>query len=90
MALGWRACTALALLIVLTQPAWPSDKRKPSGATKVAHTRYQAADIYSRRALRRARTIVMLKLLDLREAHLERVRKAIERRLPIEQILDDH
>ncbi len=88
MALGWRACLALALIIVLTQPAWPSDKRKPSGATKLAHTPYPA-DIYSRRALRRARTILMLKLLDLREAHLERVRKAIERRLPIEQILDD-
>lgn len=89
MPLQWRACLALALIIVLTQPAWPSDKRKLAGATKLAHTPYAAADLYSRRALRRARTILMLKLLDLREARLERVRKAIERRLPVEQILDD-
>ena len=89
MPLGWRACLALALVIVLTQPVWPSDKRKPPSANKLAHTPYAAADLYSRRALRRARTILLLKLLDLREARLDRVRKAIERRLPIEQILDE-
>jgi len=54
----------------------------------MAQNRYTAADVYSRRALRRARTILLLKLLELREARLERVRKAIERRLPVEELLD--
>lgn len=88
MPLKWRACLALASIIVLTQPAWASDKRKPARARIMAQNRYTAADVYSRRALRRARTILLLKLLELREARLERVRKAIERRLPVEELLD--
>jgi len=40
-------------------------------------------DLYSRRALRRARTILQLKLLELREEHLDRVRRVIEKRLPL-------
>ena len=87
MPLKWRACLALASIIVLTQPASASDKRKPARATTPAQ-RYAGVEVYSRRALRRARTILLLKLFELREARLERVRKAIERRLPIEQILD--
>jgi hypothetical protein len=46
-----------------------------------------AAEIYSARALRRARTILQLKLLELRKEHLERVRKAIERHVPVDELL---
>ncbi len=38
-------------------------------------------EIYSRRALRRARIILQLKLLELREEQLDRVRRAVERRI---------
>jgi hypothetical protein len=38
-------------------------------------------EIYSRRALRRARIILQLKLLELHAMQLERVRKAVERAL---------
>ncbi len=49
----------------------------------------RAADIYSRRALRRARIILQLKLLELRSERLERVRKAIERHIPVDEIFKD-
>ena len=45
-------------------------------------------DIYSRRALRRARIILQLKLLELREEQLDRVRRAVERRIPIDRLLN--
>ena len=43
----------------------------------------QSLDMYSRRALRRARTILQLKLLELREERLDRARRVIEKRLPL-------
>jgi len=45
-----------------------------------------ALDIYSRRALRRARTILQLKLFELREERLDRVRRIIEKRLPLNSL----
>lgn len=48
-----------------------------------------AGALYSRRALRRARIILQLKLLELRSERLERVRKAVERRIPIDELLKD-
>ena len=44
--------------------------------------------LYSARALRRARLIVQLQLLELRKAHLERVRRAIEAHLPVDRIIE--
>ena len=38
-------------------------------------------NIYSRRALRRARIILQLKLLELHELQLDRVRRAVERQI---------
>lgn len=48
-----------------------------------------AEDLYSRRALKRARTILELKLMELRAEHLERLRKALEKHLPIDQLLKE-
>jgi hypothetical protein len=45
-------------------------------------------EIYSRRALRRARIILQLKLLELREEQLDRVRRAVERGIPIDRLLN--
>ena len=41
-------------------------------------------ELYSRRALRRAKIILQLKLLELRQEQLDRVRRAVERHLPID------
>jgi len=43
--------------------------------------------MYSRRALRRARTILQLKLLELHEERLDRIRRVIEKHLPISVLL---
>lgn len=43
--------------------------------------------LYSPRALRRARIILQLKLLELRKERLERIRRAIEQGLPLDSIL---
>lgn len=43
---------------------------------------------YSQRARRRAQALLRLRLLELREAGLERVREAIERHLPVDSLFD--
>jgi hypothetical protein len=48
-----------------------------------------ASDLFSRQALRRTRIILQLKLLELRSERLERVRKAIEKGIPIDELLKD-
>lgn len=65
-----------------------------TGAVSPAHRRalhrpesLRASDIYSTRALRRVRTVLQLKLLELRKARLERVLRAIERGIPVDDIL---
>ena len=65
---------------------------RADAAGKAAHAKVRpapppAAGLYSTRALRRAKIILQLKLLELRSEHLERVRRAIERRLPVDEIL---
>lgn len=78
----------------------------PPAAAKVPHHRHtargtrpapssarllQADKLYSRRALRQARTILELKLMELRLERLERVRKALEHHVPIDRLLEqDH
>jgi hypothetical protein len=44
--------------------------------------------LYSIRARRRAQALLRLRLLEMREAGLERVRAVIERRLPIDSLFD--
>lgn len=81
MYLRYRAGLVLTSLLVASAAA---------GWAKPVHQhRLRADEIYSRRALLRARVILQLKLLELRSERLERVRKAIERRIPIDQLLKD-
>ncbi|HEY8312627.1 MAG TPA: hypothetical protein VIG51_00515 [Candidatus Baltobacteraceae bacterium] len=82
---GYRAALALTSLILLGSPAWACDKRT-ARANAGPQPHYAAADLYSKRALRRARIILQLKLLELREARLERVREALERNAPIDEL----
>jgi hypothetical protein len=43
--------------------------------------------LYSPRALRRAKLLLQFRMLELRKARLERVRKAIEDRIPVDDLL---
>lgn len=68
--------TATWLLILPCSPVSAKDKHQPA-ATKVA----PAVDLYSARALRRARAILELRLLELKAERLACVRAALERTL---------
>lgn len=72
--------TALALTSLLLLAAAPAHHQR-------RHAAAPSIDLYSARALRRARTILQLKLLEIRKARLERVRRALERGLPVDQIV---
>ena len=87
--------TALALTLALTA-SLPAAARAPGRRNAVHHHARVAGSVsispdglYSRRALRRARTILELKLLELRSERLERVRKALEKHIPIDELLKD-
>ena len=60
-----------------------------SGAAPVRPVQHPAAvsGLYSARALRRARIILQMRLLELRAARLERVRRAVERHFAADRIL---
>lgn len=77
---------ALGILIFgcASAPALAKHSRHHARASRTATP---SIDMYSRRALRRARTILQLKLFELREERLDRVRRVIEKRLPISTLL---
>ncbi len=80
----YRAALALTSLCLLA--ASPNHHRHARHARPAAAARASVGvEIYSRRALRRARTILQLKLMELRALQLERIRKAIERVLEADQ-----
>lgn len=90
MAPRYRAALALTLALAASLPADANAARRPHAK----HHAYAAAAapsvIYSRRALRRAKIILELKLMELRAERLERVRKAIQRHVPIDEILREN
>jgi len=88
----YRAALALtSVLLIAAPPATTAAPLHPphrrTAGLRAAADPPPAAVLYSRRALRRARTILQLKLLELRAERLERVRKAIERHVPIDTLL---
>lgn len=86
---GYRAVLALTLAAACTlglaYPAAASGPRKPRPVSVRAMP--SPRDLYSPRALRRARIILQLQLLELRAERLERVRKAIERNMPVDRLI---
>lgn len=78
MPIRYRIGTALTSLVLAALPP-PSAGAAP--CTPHAQT-FVSAPPYSARALRRARRILELRLLELREERLERVRSVVIRRLP--------
>ena len=86
MHIAMRATAALSLAILFCGPASASTRVGPHrGAHRAA--REASLSLYSIRARRRARTILQLELLELQKAHLDRVRQALQKRIPIDQLL---
>jgi hypothetical protein len=56
-------------------------------ATNVARS-IAAGDLYSLRARKRMQTYLKLRLMELREAELDRVADVLRRRLPVEALLE--
>jgi hypothetical protein len=67
----------------------PSTPKPPSPRPVVRHSPLpsHAPDLYSLRARRRFASYLRLRLLELREAGLERAARAVERRLSIDDLL---
>lgn len=90
MAPRYRAALALTLALAATLAASAAlPKHRHRGGKTEPASRLTADELYSRRALRKARIILELKLMELRAERLERVRKALERHLPIDKLLED-
>ena len=87
----YRAALALTLALTASLPAVAKTPQhhRPSHRRTAAAASISAEDLYSRRALRRARIILELKLMELRSEHLERVRRDLEKHVPIDQLLND-
>jgi hypothetical protein len=72
------ALAAIVLAGVPTHPPSPS----PSGSAASPAPPLTPEELFSPRALRRARLLIQMRLLQLREQQLECVREALLRRLP--------
>ena len=92
MAPRYRAALALTLALaasIAAGAAVPKHRHTAFRKAPAAAAPLPADEIYSRRALRKARIILELKLMELRAERLERVRKAIERHIPIDKLLEN-
>jgi hypothetical protein len=88
---------ALLVLFNSTTPATPAGSASvPPGRparspapTPAPAFRPAAAALYSRRSRRLVQSYLRLKLLEMREADLERARKVVERKLGIKSLLGE-
>ncbi len=78
--IGWVAFVLCAFISFGASA--PADAKHSRTRARAHSTPAPSLDMYSRRALRRARTILQLKLLELREERLDRARRVIEKNLP--------
>lgn len=86
MHVSMRAASALLLAILLGAAASASTKGA-GGRFSARQAAARPLDIYSFRARRRAALIIQMELLEMRKARLERVREVIQKRLPIDLLL---
>jgi hypothetical protein len=97
MTIRYRVGAALTSLLLLLAAGSPANAKPVHHKHRQRHRLAESpivaplppGDLYSRRALRRARIILQLKLLELRAERLDRVRKAIEHRVPVDRLLKD-
>ncbi len=71
----------LSILLAARPAAVPSPSAAPAAAASIAPLSPDA--LYSRRALRRARLLIQMRMLQFREERLECVRAALLRQLPV-------
>lgn len=85
----YRAALALTLALAASLPAAAKPVRHHRAAPRrsVSTLVVSPDELYSRRALRRARIILQLKLMELRMLRLDQVRKALERHMPVDELL---
>lgn len=86
MSLRYPAAAALTLATLLSARSVAA-KAPASAADPYLQPHLTARALYSQRALKRARTILQLKFLELREQRLECLRKALERGIPTDRLL---
>ncbi len=82
------ACMTLAVLGSQTPPVRPAHQHPNRPAASVLGLPPNSGDLYSLRARRRFASYLRLRLLELREANLERAAAVVERRLPFASLLD--
>lgn len=85
MHVSTRAVVALTSVILLATAAEAPAGAHCASRRKAAH--YTVSQLYSSRARHRVITILQLKLLELHEEHLDRLRQVILRRLPVDTLL---
>ncbi len=75
----------------LATPAEPATVplRAPTPHPSASKRPLAASALYSRRSIRLVRSYLRLKLLEMREADLERARKVVERKLGIRALLGE-
>lgn len=71
----------LAILLAVATPG-PGPAAAPREAARPSPDPLSPASIFSRRALRRAKLLIQMRMLQLGEERLECIRAALERRLP--------
>ena len=69
--------------------ATPRPSLTPRAAPAAVRRPLAASALYSRRSIRLVRSYLRLKLLEMREADLERARKVVERKLGIRALLGE-
>jgi hypothetical protein len=82
---------AAGLTLVISAPAWAAPSAAPRATTVpkaivAALPAGRATDLYSPRARRLVRTYLRLKMLELRQAELDRVRAVVEGRLGVDAL----
>ena len=80
-------CALIALTLAILPLCAASASRRTAPVHRAAAA--QSPDLYSRRARRRAATILQLKLMELREERLVRVRAVILKHLNPDALFDD-
>lgn len=71
-----------ATILLAATPASPHPAAVSSPSASPAPAPLTPDELFSRRALRRARLLIQMRVLQLRDEHLECIREALRRQLP--------
>ncbi len=73
---------AFISILLATAPAYAHDAHRSGPTASPSPTTMSPDELFSRRALRQARLLIQMRMLQLRDERLECVRAALRRRLP--------